>query len=679
MGDCACKLKSYSKAIDYYKKALEAAEFNGESEKELIPIYVSIYTTMNDNKQHKEALEYLWKEHEIIKDEPREAHQVLSDIADTMKQAGNSFWDIENLYQKALTEAQKLEDVTAEKKVLQNLLKLCRDNNMESLIDIMEKNARDRGINLEEITVDSENLEIEGSEDPFLESPDFLEMIDLKNLSSDADSSDEDVADRPNVARRSKKRSMITKNEKGETKLHRACIEGNVQLVKMLLDQGHPVNVKDNAGWNPLHEACIDGHLGVVELLLNNGGNTIINDKGCDGITPLFDACCNGHIDVINLLLDRGAKVSIANDHGETALNSLDYWFETSGSDASESAYKDTRQRLVDQLEKMGLDTRSTGSSSNRSSGSSFKSKSSAKSSGHLIEDLTTQRSQRARSNRVPLNRSADSNVDFDAKKAKLEYKNVMDRLKNRNNAESRVVEVEAKRKKAYLESQDVDFDAWLEDDLGPSKKKQKFFNERILDRPRDDGSENDDERVSHKENSLSNSYPKRRSNPLELCSDSDEEENMTENTVINLNDLENDSDNSNSRDAFDFMMNNENARKKTNKTKSKSNQLSLNRNFSKRTSQSSLLEVGFSKFMDYDDMDYSSPPVTIQSNYNDHSFTNLNESNTQRNTSAGSEKQVIIKVQVDNEKIIVPVKQDSINDLKISWLVEETARRYYW
>jgi NF-kappa-B inhibitor-like protein 2 len=40
MGDGACALKNYQKAIYYYLKMLDNAEKNGDSDKDLIPVYV---------------------------------------------------------------------------------------------------------------------------------------------------------------------------------------------------------------------------------------------------------------------------------------------------------------------------------------------------------------------------------------------------------------------------------------------------------------------------------------------------------------------------------------------------------------------------------------------------------------------------------------------------------------
>lgn len=86
------------------------------------------------------------------------------------------------------------------------------------------------------------------------------------------------------ATRKRAKGFVIKKNMKGETQLHTACINGKVEVVRHLLDQGHPVNIRDNCGWLPLHEAAIYGYVEIVKMLLNKGA--AINDRGGTG--------CNG-------------------------------------------------------------------------------------------------------------------------------------------------------------------------------------------------------------------------------------------------------------------------------------------------------------------------------------------------------------------------------------------------
>jgi ankyrin repeat protein len=54
----------------------------------------------------------------------------------------------------------------------------------------------------------------------------------------DTDSESEtEESDRPNQPRRQPARLKVRKNEKGETQLHLSCMNGNLALVKKLIEQ----------------------------------------------------------------------------------------------------------------------------------------------------------------------------------------------------------------------------------------------------------------------------------------------------------------------------------------------------------------------------------------------------------------------------------------------------------
>lgn len=75
--------------------------------------------------------------------------------------------------------------------------------------------------------------------------------------------------------------SMLQKrNEKGETPLHRACIDGRFATVRDLVEvRSHPLNVEDNAGWTPLHDACNCGNLEIVRFLVEHGADVEVRPQ----------------------------------------------------------------------------------------------------------------------------------------------------------------------------------------------------------------------------------------------------------------------------------------------------------------------------------------------------------------------------------------------------------------
>uniref|UniRef100_A0A8B9LCX0 Ankyrin repeat domain-containing protein 11 n=1 Tax=Astyanax mexicanus TaxID=7994 RepID=A0A8B9LCX0_ASTMX len=121
----------------------------------------------------------------------------------------------------------------------------------------------------------------------------------------------------PNSASKTKDK-VNKRNERGETRLHRAAIRGEVRRIKELISEGADVNVKDFAGWTALHEACNRGYYDVAKQLLAAGAE--VNTKGLDDDTPLHDASNNGHFKVVKLLLRYGGDPCQSNRRGETPL-----------------------------------------------------------------------------------------------------------------------------------------------------------------------------------------------------------------------------------------------------------------------------------------------------------------------------------------------------------------------
>ncbi|XP_060057162.1 SMC5-SMC6 complex localization factor protein 1 isoform X4 [Erinaceus europaeus] len=123
--------------------------------------------------------------------------------------------------------------------------------------------------------------------------------------------------------------SLVTKinihktNLKGETALHRACINNQVEKLILLLSlPGIDINVKDNAGWTPLHEACNYGNTVCVQEILQRCPEVDLLTQ-VDGVTPLHDALSNGHVEIGKLLLQCGGPVLLQqrNAKGELPLD----------------------------------------------------------------------------------------------------------------------------------------------------------------------------------------------------------------------------------------------------------------------------------------------------------------------------------------------------------------------
>ncbi|XP_077870042.1 tonsoku-like protein, partial [Saccoglossus kowalevskii] len=72
LGDLCCKVNSFTRGIHYYSNQLKCAMALGKPNTELIPIYISLAATYQDNKDHSKAIECYRKELELRHDNPKE-------------------------------------------------------------------------------------------------------------------------------------------------------------------------------------------------------------------------------------------------------------------------------------------------------------------------------------------------------------------------------------------------------------------------------------------------------------------------------------------------------------------------------------------------------------------------------------------------------------------------------
>ncbi|PKK47134.1 hypothetical protein CI102_6194, partial [Trichoderma harzianum] len=79
-------------------------------------------------------------------------------------------------------------------------------------------------------------------------------------------------------------------------------------MVQFLLEMGADATAADNDGNTALRKAIYEGNVEIVKLLLDNGGvDPTVGDA--QGWKPLNLAAHNGHVEIINLLLERGSNI----------------------------------------------------------------------------------------------------------------------------------------------------------------------------------------------------------------------------------------------------------------------------------------------------------------------------------------------------------------------------------
>ena len=107
--------------------------------------------------------------------------------------------------------------------------------------------------------------------------------------------------------------------ESWETPLHVACRCQTPAVIKLLLDKGSRINVKDRLQVTPLFRTATEGKAVACQLLLNYGADTTV--RRADGEHVLETAARHHQLDVVKVLLNHGVDINMRNGLGFTALS----------------------------------------------------------------------------------------------------------------------------------------------------------------------------------------------------------------------------------------------------------------------------------------------------------------------------------------------------------------------
>ena len=97
--------------------------------------------------------------------------------------------------------------------------------------------------------------------------------------------------------------------EHGHTALMRAALDGDVETVKALIDQGADINQRDDNGRTALMFAVVNMHYETMKVLLEYGAD--VQAKSTVGGTALMGAAMAGDLTMVQALLDKGADVHV--------------------------------------------------------------------------------------------------------------------------------------------------------------------------------------------------------------------------------------------------------------------------------------------------------------------------------------------------------------------------------
>jgi ankyrin repeat protein len=105
--------------------------------------------------------------------------------------------------------------------------------------------------------------------------------------------------------------------EDGFTPLGLACYFGQFEVARYLVLKRADVNLPSNNGFNvyPIHSAAAGNYTDIVRMLVENGAQ--VNVKQQAGATPLHSAAQNGNLEMLILLLEKGAEVNTRMEGGK--------------------------------------------------------------------------------------------------------------------------------------------------------------------------------------------------------------------------------------------------------------------------------------------------------------------------------------------------------------------------
>lgn len=110
-------------------------------------------------------------------------------------------------------------------------------------------------------------------------------------------------------------------NEYGQSFLHEAVINEQIDIAYELLNQSIDVNIQDKKGQTVLHIISFYPNNILAEKILKKGGN--INLKDLYGNTPLWYAVFNarGNYELVKLFMKYKPDVNLKNNAGRTPLD----------------------------------------------------------------------------------------------------------------------------------------------------------------------------------------------------------------------------------------------------------------------------------------------------------------------------------------------------------------------
>ena len=105
----------------------------------------------------------------------------------------------------------------------------------------------------------------------------------------------------------------------GWTPLHDYSSRTRLDIAKFLISRGAHINARDNIGFTPLMIALNSSPISFIQFLIKNGAD--VNIRTDDKSTALHLAVMRGDVDIVKVLIDAGADVNAQNSGKMTPLH----------------------------------------------------------------------------------------------------------------------------------------------------------------------------------------------------------------------------------------------------------------------------------------------------------------------------------------------------------------------
>jgi len=107
-------------------------------------------------------------------------------------------------------------------------------------------------------------------------------------------------------------------DERSRTAMHYAAMNGNLQIIAILIKANAKLNPVDSLSDTPLHLAAEQNQTEAGKLLLDAGAD--VDPQNKEGMTPLMIAASHGSLQMVRALLAKGASPTKTDYTGRDAL-----------------------------------------------------------------------------------------------------------------------------------------------------------------------------------------------------------------------------------------------------------------------------------------------------------------------------------------------------------------------